>query len=219
MKLIFTIKLATPVITQRLRCIMKRILFVFSAVLLIIILAGCHSNQKSKLKELISQEVKAETVYTTASYENYKTAIKNAQTAIKKFFVSSDKLYDARKQLQFAIDNLKIATKGVYCIEYEFTLISNDSVGNSWEKSVICNKRKINSGDIINAPLNSSAIIKITVTETGSVPDIGTGRTHLTLKDGVSSSIRITVQENRGRYTGNVAIWGFRCWATLIERI
>lgn len=198
---------------------MKRVLFVFWAVLLIIVLTGCHSKQKANLKELISQTVKAESVYTTASYENYNAAIKNAQAELKNFFASSDKLTDAHKQLQFAIDNLKIATKGLYCIEYEFTLLSNDSVGNSWQKSVVCNKRKINSGDTISAPLNSSAIIKVSVTEMGSVPDIGTGRTHIALKDGASSSTRITVQENRGRFAGNVAIWGFKCWVTLIERI
>ncbi len=100
--------------------------------------------------------------------------------------------------------------ESVYKIEFEFRLISNDSVGNEWEKCVYLNGKKIDSGEIINAKIEEFIVIKVEITENDKIPDSGSGSVQLSVKDGQSGSMKITVCENRGQYLGNAALWEFR---------
>ncbi len=101
--------------------------------------------------------------------------------------------------------------QGVYRIVYEFALRSNDRVGNAWETSVTCNGKTITSGDTIAATSASVVTIEAFVTESDNIPDSGSGAIRLPLEDGASSSVRISVRENRGRYAGRTAVWELVC--------
>ena len=134
-------------------------------------------------------------------------------------FSTVESIDDAKETLHSAIDNLKVATKGIYRIEYEFSMLSNHSVGNSWDNTVVYNGRNIDSGDTITAELNSEITLQGIVTETDSIPDTAACHFTLQLKDGMVGVAQITVRENRGRYIGNTAIWNLKCTVTLIRRL
>ncbi len=112
-----------------------------------------------------------------------------------------------------------IATKGVYLIETEWKMISNDSVGNEWVKSVRCNGEDWEKKKEIIADLNSAITVNASITERDSVPDHGEGDLKLHLEDGFSASETIYVWENRGRYSGNKAQWELKCTVRLLRRI
>lgn len=124
-----------------------------------------------------------------------------------------------QKNLQKAIDNLEIATKGVYQINYDFVLESNDSVGNDWQKYVTYNDSYICAGDYITAPLNSIAVFNVTIIEDDSVPDMGTVSFEISLENNEVSTANMIVKENKGRYYGNIAVWTVYCSVCLIELI
>lgn len=90
-----------------------------------------------------------------------------------------------------------------YRIFYHFTLVSNNSVGNEWNKEITANGRR-------------TIHLKITVVEDDTYPDIGRGDLTLSLQDDATASTEITVRENKGRYQGNLAVWKVTCTATAI---
>ncbi|AJY77578.1 hypothetical protein VN24_07290 [Paenibacillus beijingensis] len=106
----------------------------------------------------------------------------------------------------------KTATYTVTHIEAE--LVSNDHVGNEWETEAEVNGKPLGAGDKITLKLKSSDKIKLEVTagEMDKIPDIGTAAKSVAVS-GISSSktvtITATVTENRGRYSGNTAVWKF----------
>ena len=101
-------------------------------------------------------------------------------------------------------------TQNAFRIEYEFSMLSNDCVGNDWKTTVTYREQPIQSGDIITDPPGTTIVLCGTVTESDRFPDTGSGCVHLTLGEDTSGAIEITVQENRGRYAGNTAVWRFQ---------
>ena len=98
-----------------------------------------------------------------------------------------------------------------YRITYQWTMLSNNSVGNDWHQSVTCNGRTIRNGDTVNADPNGRITVCGAVTEDDKYPDSGRGTLELTLTDGAWGCVRITVREDRGQYAGNTALWELSC--------
>ncbi len=97
------------------------------------------------------------------------------------------------------------------CIEYEFTMQSNDQVGDEWDTAVVCNGEEIQSGETVRAYSNKTVMVTGIVTEEDTVPDGGSGVVVLATESGANGSTEIIVRENRGRYSGNEAVWVFKC--------
>jgi len=107
--------------------------------------------------------------------------------------------------------------KHTYKIEYDFTLKSNDSVGNDWYSCVTYNGEQIKSGDTITAAANSLVLLTATVTENDSVADSASQSLTLRLSDGEKSTVKLVVTENRGAYSGNTAVWKFHCSVSFVR--
>ena len=198
---------------------MKRILCIIFAAVLLYTLTGCNEQEREELQAIIDKNVQDEVVCTTASYEKYISAVESAQLIKSNPFASADDINKAGEKLEYVINNLQMATKGIYQINYDFILQSNDSVGNEWQNTVILNGHEINSGDTVVAEFNSYITINGSVVEKDKMPDVGSGSIHCILKDSLEKSTKIHVSENCGRYSGNTAIWELSCSIKLIERI
>ena len=90
--------------------------------------------------------------------------------------------------------------------------VSYNSVGNEWGTYFSVNGSQINSGDIVSVKRNSNLSVYTEVIEYDNIPDVGRGSYKFTVtpeyfEDGVVVTQTIYVQENRGRYSGNVATW------------
>lgn len=103
------------------------------------------------------------------------------------------------------------AVDGTYRITYQWSMLSNDSVGNEWEKTVTCDGQLISSGDTITAANGSCVTIEGVVTEDDKHPDTGSNSVEVLLEDDTHSSVLITVREDHGLYTGNTAEWRLSC--------
>lgn len=104
-----------------------------------------------------------------------------------------------------------------YKIEYDFTLKSNNSVGNDWHSCVTYNGEQFKSGDTITATANSLILLTATVTENDSIADNASQSLTLRLNNGETSSANIVVTENRGAYSGNTAVWEFCCSVSFVR--
>ncbi len=109
------------------------------------------------------------------------------------------------------------AVDAVYRITYQWSLQSNDHIGNDWQKAVTCDGRPFNSGDTVAAAEGSRITIECTVTEVDKYPDTGRGAIKLALEDGAQGAAHITVYEGHGIYAGNAAEWMLSCRADRVE--
>lgn len=197
---------------------MKRIYYLLIILILLFTLCGCNEKDKEELQAVINQSVYAEDKYTTVSYEKYTKAREAAQAVIDGFFSSKKAISKAQEEFKSAADGLEFATKGIYRIDYDFDLISNDSVGSDWIKTVYLDNQNITDVNYVTAPFDTVASIKCTVIEEDKIRDVGRGSTSVTLRDGESGSVFISVRETNGRYTGNAAMWELRYSVVLTER-
>jgi hypothetical protein len=113
------------------------------------------------------------------------------------------------------------ATK--YAITVKFSavkMVSNKSVGNSWSHIVATSGKTLKTGKSYKLTKKSTESISITCksTENDKIPDIGS--TTITakvsaLKTGTTTYTKnVTVVENRGRYSGNKAVWKYTVTVT-----
>jgi len=101
----------------------------------------------------------------------------------------------------FSITNAATTTKVTV---QSITLVKNDHVGNSWTKTVKVNDKTLSVGKEYKFSTSKlKAYAKIV--ENDKVPDIGTKT--VSLVKGKTNTFDVTVTENRGRYSGNKAIW------------
>lgn len=156
--------------------------------------------------------------YTTVSVGQLETAITSTNKTINDENATSSDVDAAQKSLQTALDNMVKAKKGVYKITCSLSRLATNHVGNEWSSGITYNGKIIHSGDSITASLNGSITIMGTAIEHDSIPDSGSGSVTIPLSGGEKST-QFYVRENRGRYSGNLAVWELTCSATLIERI
>ncbi len=106
----------------------------------------------------------------------------------------------------------------VYQLIITAELVTNDSVGEEWSKRYMCEGEVVYSGQLWTVPHGTIKQMEIetVITERDKCPDVGSGRLIVELQDGVMVSTVITVRENYGRYSGNIAKWDVTC---RVERV
>ena len=156
--------------------------------------------------------------YTTASCNTLESVVSSCESIVNNENSTQQEVNQAEEKMEDAISDLVVAKNGVYRINCSLNMTANLSVGNEWLKSIEYNGKSINNGQTITVPINSGITIKGTVIESDSVPDVGSGSVYLS-SNGGEKTIEIYVRENRGRYSGNFAIWELTCSAELIERV
>ncbi len=104
---------------------------------------------------------------------------------------------------------VKVTLQSVDCIE-------NNHVGNEWGYGATVNKKSIYEGQTveISTSPNSKITIVSTAEEDDNYPDYGSKTLTVSvskLKASTSTKYtsNVTVTENRGRYSGNSAVWKF----------
>lgn len=112
-------------------------------------------------------------------------------------------------------------THGVYELSISAYCISNDSVGDEWEKSYSCGGKPVSDGQCGTIPLDTAEEITldITITERDKYCDVGTDSLEIELIDGYEAATVIVVSEDNGRYTSNKARWKISCAVKLIEKV
>lgn len=90
-----------------------------------------------------------EDIYTTSSYSQLEKTITSANYIVKDSETTQINVDNMITQLQNNLNNLEIATQGVYEIGLSFSMLSNNHVGNEWSKSVKYNGDTISNGDTI----------------------------------------------------------------------
>lgn len=174
---------------------------------------------KSNLSSIVDNAKKIDrNKYTSASCNQLENAITYCTTILNDDNSIQEDVSRAEEQINSSIENLIIAKNGVYKLYCSLDMTANLSVGNEWLKYIEYNGQTIRNGDTITVPLDSGIKIKGTVIESDSVPDSGSGSVYLS-GNGIEKTTEIYVRENRGRYSGNYAIWELTCSVTLIERI
>jgi len=93
-------------------------------------------------------------------------------------------------------------------------LIENNHVGNEWYTSAEVNGKELREGSSVTLKLKSSESIKLKAyaEEQDKIPDVGTASLSLkasTIAKTTTKSLKVTVKENRGRYSGNTSEWKF----------
>lgn len=94
-------------------------------------------------------------------------------------------------------------------------LIENNSVGNEWWWGGYINGKEVEEGDTVVLNLKSTDTIKLKAEaqEQDKYPDDGAANATVKVSSitnkALNKSMNVTVVENRGRYSGNVAKWKF----------
>ncbi len=172
---------------------------------------------KSALATLIEAKNKLnEASYTTDSFTSMENTASQASAVMQDENATQEEVNTAAENLNNSMLGLVKATKGVYKVFCSLELESNNSVGNEWTTDFTYNGSLIQSGDIVTVPLNNSITITGSVIEHDSFPDYGSGSVRLTT-DGSTKSKTIYVRENRGRYSGNLAVWQMECSIVLLS--
>jgi len=198
----------------------KKVMCVIMIILILILQTGCNKDKKEDLEILINTAVEKEKEYTTKSYNKYLEALEEAKEANDSLFITYEILAEAEEKLKKAIKGLEIARIGVYKIEYDFSLISNNNVGEEWGKTVVHNGQIIENGYCLTREFNKNESFKCFIIEDDNISDIGVGEIRICFKNEKTTKekITITVRENRGKYSGSVAKWNVCLIATLVER-
>lgn len=102
-----------------------------------------------------------------------------------------------------SVETSKQLTANVKLVSANKTL-NNTHVGHEWSYSVKVNNKEINLGETISVSGTINA--QATAVENDSVPDEGTNSKNLVAGKNV---IKVTVTENRGRYSGEIEVWEF----------
>ena len=111
--------------------------------------------------------------------------------------------------------------QGVYEVVISKSLLCNHSVGNEWDIVYTCNDSVISSSERWTVPLDTQkmVIIRATITEKDTYPDVGFGDLCVVLKDGFETTTTISLFENKGRFKGNMAQWEITCKVVLVQRL
>ena len=108
------------------------------------------------------------------------------------------------------------AASSTYSVTFQQArLLSNDHVGNEWSIAAQVADQAISEGKTMNVKVDSSGSIKLYayVVEEDKIPDEGENTKTIKVSSisskGTTFKVNVTVTENRGRYSGNEAVWEF----------
>ncbi|WP_394234126.1 hypothetical protein [Niallia oryzisoli] len=120
--------------------------------------------------------------------------------------------HDAKEHALNKIDtpiNLEITLKDV-------SLLSNQSVGDSWETGLKVNEHKLQVGNtlVLESFIDEEITFNAGAVEHDNIPDVGTSNyllkvSDLNLAEENLLEMDVSVKENRGRYSGNYARFEF----------
>ena len=87
---------------------MKRILCLILCVGMLFALTGCHSDLKADLQTVIDTKIESEDTYTPNSYDNYLSALAEAESVKEKTIVTAQQIKDAKSNLETALEELYV---------------------------------------------------------------------------------------------------------------
>ena len=190
---------------------------------LVLMLTGCQAGKeaavpdKRELSRLLEQAANLpEQVYTTASFEAVQEAVTFSAIVKDDEHATQSQVDGATQKLRDCLDNLAVATNGIYRIECKLSLRSNDAVGDEWDVSFACNGQAIYSGQEVVVPLGTPITVSGTLLEQDKIPDTGTGQVRLTAENRYEETVEIIVKEKGGRFAGHQAVWEWICAAALV---
>lgn len=103
------------------------------------------------------------------------------------------------------------ASKTLHIKLVDAVMVSNDHVGNEWSYDAQIAGNSVAIGDSIAVKSTAKVKLFATAVEDDKYPDVGSKS--LTIKPGTSVGkqfvLNVQVVENRGRYSGNCAVWAF----------
>ena len=114
-----------------------------------------------------------------------------------------------------SIDWDAINSSNKFYVSWKAKLISNNSVGSDWGKFVTVGGENVGSSPITVS--GNVLTVDVKAVEYDSLNDVGRGSIDFYCDEITTSqtqTIRINVRENRGRYSGNVAVWEFTVTVT-----
>ncbi|MCM3747322.1 hypothetical protein M3223_08135 [Paenibacillus pasadenensis] len=93
-------------------------------------------------------------------------------------------------------------------------LVENNHVGNEWWWGSYVNGKELEEGSSVTLTLKSSDTIKLKAEaqEQDKIPEEGAANKSIkvsSVKGTITKSLNVTVEENRGRYSGEQATWKF----------
>lgn len=104
-------------------------------------------------------------------------------------------------------------------VKVKVTLVSmelseNNHVGNEWYTAGYINDKEISEGSPVVLDLKATGSIELKgyVEEQDKIPDKGETVSSIKVSDitkPLTKAVKVTVTENRGRYSGNTATWKF----------
>ncbi|ALP39221.1 hypothetical protein ASL14_25325 (plasmid) [Paenibacillus sp. IHB B 3084] len=107
------------------------------------------------------------------------------------------------------------ATSNYVVTFQQATLVSNDHVGNEWAIAAQAGGKSIEEGSSVKIKVKPGGSIQLYAyaEEQDKIPDEGEARKNVKVSTisakGSTVNLRVTVTENRGRYSGNQAVWEF----------
>ncbi|MEC0182864.1 hypothetical protein P4H61_15375 [Paenibacillus peoriae] len=111
---------------------------------------------------------------------------------------------------------LAASATSTYIVTFQqATLVSNDHVGNDWAIAAQVAGKSISEGNSVKVKVKSGGSIKLYAyaEEQDKIPDVGEVSKNVKVSTisakGSTVKLRVTVTENRGRYSGNQAVWEF----------
>lgn len=157
--------------------------------------------------------------YTTDSYNKLKDNLSKATIVLNNENSTQEDIDNTIDTLNDNINNLVIASRGIYKINIYAYMIYNNHVGNEWYYYTTYNNNEFNSGNQIIGKNNETIDLITTIIEDDKITDYGTNYITIKLTDNYEATKQITVRENRGRYTGNTALWEVKYSVKLLETI
>ncbi|MFK4435585.1 hypothetical protein ABH897_002816 [Paenibacillus sp. RC73] len=108
------------------------------------------------------------------------------------------------------------ASASTYVVTFQqATLVSNDHVGNDWAIAAEVGGKSVDEGSSVKVKVSPSGSIKLYAyaDEPDKIPDEGEASKNVKVSTisakGSTVRLRVIVTENRGRYSGNQAVWEF----------
>lgn len=179
-----------------------------------------HIPDKTELQFIIDTAADySEEKYTTATYKVFQEALASALEIASDDDMTQNQVDSSIVSLNNAINGLSKSTKCIWRISPRLRRIETNHVGNSWSSGVFFNGQEVYGSFEVTAPEGAGITITGKAVENDKIPDVGTGRVYLVLKDGNVAEATFYVRENRGRYAGNCAVWVLEVSCEIIERV
>ena len=153
-----------------------------------------------------------------SSVDELKSEVEAVTPLLNNDEVTQEAVNAAVARLQTAKGGLVEYSVYVYRVNMDASETSNNSVGSDWSFDRYVNGQYTHNGFEITSASGGYATVEMRITENDSVPEWGYGSATVALQDGFNTSFNITVVENRGRYSGNVATFTVTVKVTVIGR-